>query len=273
MAQDFPAKERDPEIKPLGADSPNTTENKLFMRQTGLDYFGARYYSSGLSVWLSVDALAGKYPALSPYMYTAGNPVNMIDPDGNWPKWVHNRIINIAFKGILTKEHIKILQKASAYTDNKKGAQFPKNSYQHGMSSPYQTPEEAKMQADNFIKNKFEKYVENGDLSVLGEGMHTIMDRTSPAHEGEQVWNGTKGVKNLIKGFVHFLKELNVFRKDENRVDKAASIIRAYYFSAQKEREKSVDKQVFQKANNGSGLGGKEKNINIEKRIEKSLKA
>ena len=51
---------------------------------TGFDYFGARYYSSGLSVWLSVDALAGKYPTLSPYMYTAGNPVNMIDPDGNY---------------------------------------------------------------------------------------------------------------------------------------------------------------------------------------------
>ncbi len=82
QAQAFPAKERDLEIKPLGADSPNTTENKLFMRQTGLDYFGARYYSSGLSVWLSGDALADKYPGTSAFMYVHGNPVMLVDPDG-----------------------------------------------------------------------------------------------------------------------------------------------------------------------------------------------
>ena len=80
----FTGKERDPEIKPLDADSPNTTENKLFMRQTGLDYFGARYYSSGLSVWLSVDALAGKYPNESPYCYAGLNPVMITDPNGMW---------------------------------------------------------------------------------------------------------------------------------------------------------------------------------------------
>ncbi len=78
----FTGKERDTEIKPLGANSPNTTENKLFMRQTGLDYFGARYYSSGLSVWLSVDALAGKYPNQSPYGYVGNKPIMVIDPDG-----------------------------------------------------------------------------------------------------------------------------------------------------------------------------------------------
>jgi len=51
--------------------------------ETGLDYFGARYYSSGLSVWLSVDALAGKYPDISPFIYCASNPIILIDPDGN----------------------------------------------------------------------------------------------------------------------------------------------------------------------------------------------
>ncbi len=71
--------------------------------ETGMDYFGARYYDSGLSVWLSarppklhslhkkvytvakrrwVDPLADKYPSMSPFMYTAGNPVMLVDPDG-----------------------------------------------------------------------------------------------------------------------------------------------------------------------------------------------
>jgi len=43
---------------------------------------GARYYDSDLSVWLSVDPLADKYPSMSPYMYVAGNPVMLVDPDG-----------------------------------------------------------------------------------------------------------------------------------------------------------------------------------------------
>ncbi len=47
-----------------------------------LDYFGARYYASDLSVWLSVDPMASKYPSMSPYMYCAGNPIMLIDPDG-----------------------------------------------------------------------------------------------------------------------------------------------------------------------------------------------
>jgi len=54
--------------------------------ETGFDYFGARYYSSDLSVWLSVDPLASKYPSMSSYMYTAGNPIMLVDPDGMAPR-------------------------------------------------------------------------------------------------------------------------------------------------------------------------------------------
>jgi RHS repeat-associated protein len=54
--------------------------------KTGYTYFGARYYDSWLSVWLSVDPLSDKYPSMSPFMYTAGNPVMLVDPDGRWVK-------------------------------------------------------------------------------------------------------------------------------------------------------------------------------------------
>jgi len=50
--------------------------------ETGYNYFGARYYNSDVSVWLSVNPLSDKYPSLSPYMYCAGNPVMLVDPDG-----------------------------------------------------------------------------------------------------------------------------------------------------------------------------------------------
>ncbi len=50
--------------------------------ETGLSYFGARYYSSDLSIWLSVDPMSDKYPSLSPYVYCADNPVRLVDPNG-----------------------------------------------------------------------------------------------------------------------------------------------------------------------------------------------
>ncbi|MBR4135617.1 MAG: hypothetical protein IKU03_04305, partial [Bacteroidales bacterium] len=50
--------------------------------ETGLSYFGSRYYSSDLSIWLSVDPMSDKYASLSPYNYCANNPVKLVDPNG-----------------------------------------------------------------------------------------------------------------------------------------------------------------------------------------------
>lgn len=50
--------------------------------ETGLYYYGARYYDARTSVWLSVDPFAEKYSAITPYCYLANNPLNAIDPDG-----------------------------------------------------------------------------------------------------------------------------------------------------------------------------------------------
>ncbi|PLW93075.1 MAG: hypothetical protein C0592_07500 [Marinilabiliales bacterium] len=51
---------------------------------TNYTYFGARYYDSDLSVWLSVDPASDMYPGTSPYMYVRGNPIMRIDPNGMW---------------------------------------------------------------------------------------------------------------------------------------------------------------------------------------------
>ena len=50
--------------------------------ETGYSYFGARYYNSDISIWLSVDPLSDKYPNLSPYAYCGNNPIILVDPDG-----------------------------------------------------------------------------------------------------------------------------------------------------------------------------------------------
>ena len=55
-----------------------------------------QYYHSNLSIWISVDPLADKYPNLSPYTYCADNPVRLVDPDGRdvWEISENGKIIN-----------------------------------------------------------------------------------------------------------------------------------------------------------------------------------
>ncbi len=52
--------------------------------------FGARYYDSDLSVWLSVEPMNDDYPSTSPYMYVHGNSLALIDPDGTSDDWFMN---------------------------------------------------------------------------------------------------------------------------------------------------------------------------------------
>ena len=68
--------------------------------ETGYSYFGSRYYSSDLSIWLSVDPMSAKYPSLSPYVYCADNPVRLVDPDGEKFRLI-GKNANIAFRNYL----------------------------------------------------------------------------------------------------------------------------------------------------------------------------
>lgn len=62
--------------------TPYKFNGKELDSETGLFYYGARYYDAKESRWYGTDPLAEKYINLSPYNYCAVNPVNRIDPDG-----------------------------------------------------------------------------------------------------------------------------------------------------------------------------------------------
>lgn len=62
--------------------TPYLFNGKELDEETGLYYYGARYYDPQTSVFLGVDPLSEKYPGWTPYAYAFNNPVNYIDPTG-----------------------------------------------------------------------------------------------------------------------------------------------------------------------------------------------
>jgi RHS repeat-associated protein len=52
--------------------------------ETGLYYYGARYYDPRTSVFLGVDPMWEKYPGISSYAYCVNNPVKYTDPTGKY---------------------------------------------------------------------------------------------------------------------------------------------------------------------------------------------
>ena len=84
----FSAKERDPETSFSVTSLRSVSSSSLSKGQTSLSLhslirrFGSRYYSSDLSIWLSVDPMSGKYPSTSPFAYCRNNPIRLVDPNG-----------------------------------------------------------------------------------------------------------------------------------------------------------------------------------------------
>jgi len=77
------------EYYPFGDSSLRTFTKKRYRyvgkekdAESGLYYYGARYYSAWTCRFISVDPLADKYAQLSPYNYADNNPVGDLDVDG-----------------------------------------------------------------------------------------------------------------------------------------------------------------------------------------------
>ncbi|MBQ6286595.1 MAG: hypothetical protein IJK73_02935 [Bacteroidales bacterium] len=58
-------------------------EQKAINATIPLIDYGARMYDPIIARWMSVDPMAEKYYPMSPYGYCAGNPINILDPNGS----------------------------------------------------------------------------------------------------------------------------------------------------------------------------------------------
>src|SRR5690606_16631575 len=66
--------------------NPYKFNGKEMDRETGMYYYGARYYDPRISIFVSVDPLAEEFPNYGGYVYTMNNPINLIDPTGMAPE-------------------------------------------------------------------------------------------------------------------------------------------------------------------------------------------
>lgn len=62
--------------------TPYKFNGKELDEETGLLYYGARFFDPKRVLWYSTDPMEVKYPNVTSYGYTMGNPVNAIDYEG-----------------------------------------------------------------------------------------------------------------------------------------------------------------------------------------------
>ena len=83
-------------------------------QETGLHYAEARYYDSRLSIFLSVDRFAEKFPWQSPYCYASNNPIRYMDINGD-SAWRINNQWNAEY---ISKYHQYVPSQIQQYYNN-----------------------------------------------------------------------------------------------------------------------------------------------------------
>jgi RHS repeat-associated protein len=181
-----------------------TYTGREFDTDTGLYYYRARFYDPAVGRFISEDPIGFAGGNVNIYSYVGNNPILFSDPSGLWDPKAHAEIIKQALERCLSDKQRRQLQDASEWVDRAAG-QLEANAYQHGMrGGPGQSVEDARKAAGDFISGHLKKArslapqgcqggygkIPWDALWEFGQGLHTITDMTSPAHEGFQIWYG-----------------------------------------------------------------------------------
>jgi RHS repeat-associated protein len=199
--------------------------------ETGLDFFGARYLSGAEGRFQSVDPSQKSVNPSNPqswnrYTYANNNPLSYVDDNGKWPSPIHHGLLAGAF-GRLSPEQQGLLNTGSDFVDYSLfGQMLPSRAYQHGERGPNESPEEARRTTDAFIGEHESsaqrwsdrlKTVDGWALVEFGTAMHPVMDRTSPPHSNEQIFEGIPSKLSNLGSTVGIFFELSKIVAHNNK--------------------------------------------------------
>ena len=92
---------------------------KEFDEETGMYYYGARYYEPRLSLWMSTDPMEEKYPATSSYCFVANNPIKYFDLDG-LQLWVaNNEAMSLLLHTLAPEDRGYVVRDKNGFIDSK----------------------------------------------------------------------------------------------------------------------------------------------------------
>ena len=160
---------------------------------------GARYYDKSLARFVTPDpVMIMRQRMLDPqqwnmYAYAGDNPLRFVDNSGKWPTEIHERIIDRAFPGLSPAQRQQ-LKNTSKWVDRPAG-QTKAHNHEHAMKSPGEDPTVARRAIDQNIQNHehaaqqaqggtpdHANQINNRAMDEFGQALHTVEDRTSPAH-------------------------------------------------------------------------------------------
>ena len=166
---------------PTATESPYRYGGKEW-NATSLTYdFEARYLSPGFHRFTTMDPLCEKYYSISPYAYCAGNPVNLVDPDG--------RTIYIWY-GENNKDYFR-------YTGAEDESSIPDNAYVQAVIEAYKYNKNNWKRAGFDGESPSTQMVERKDIIVSVFADNVIEDRYYRGNGGFQniIWNPTEGTQ------------------------------------------------------------------------------
>jgi RHS repeat-associated protein len=230
--------------------TPYTFSAKERDLETGYSYFGARYYSSDISVWLSVDPMADKNFGVSPYNYCHWNPINLIDPDG---KDDEDPLKNV----------IIVIRQGNEYTVAKKGNK--PGDYKNWRSIVATDIVDAQTQLISYLGDTkldniiISSHANNSGLSItepyevtLQDGSKEISNELSVGDMQEFAQNGTSG------GGTEVLNSLKAFNEIAAMVANGGNLVMTGCYAGNspiaKAASAAFNKNIHYFANTGKGL-------------------
>jgi RHS repeat-associated protein len=252
----------------MGYEDPDGINQKFTAKErdaeSELDYFGARFLSSELGRFLSVDPTRLSVSLTNPqswnlYSYALNNPVVYNDPNGKWTTRAHDEIIDIALGDVLSDKDRNWIRQASEYLDA--WTQGPEEAFKHAMSSPGGAPFEdrafeASQAAGKWVDDNLndavrdQLYFENHGgsgydilaLTNFGYALHTVTDSKSPEHEGYQEWLGIGG--HLGRAGRHYFAEAYHGYTDEEAKHNAIVAARLLWLQFQRKLQEARDAEA-----------------------------